>query len=98
MIARPNHGWATDITYCPMARGCVYRCANMDCASRTVLAWRVSATRTADCCVAAREEAIDRCGAPEIFNTDHGAPYTSAAFLTVLRRHAIQIRMDGRGC
>ena len=37
-LDRPNHVWATDITYIPMARGFVYRCAIMDCALRTVLA------------------------------------------------------------
>ena len=97
-LDRPNHVWATDITYIPMARGFVYRCAIMDWASRKVLAWRVSATLTADFCVAAREEAIDRFGAPEIFNTDQGAQFTSDAFVSVLRRHGIQFSMDGRGC
>ena len=41
-IDRPNHVWATDITYLPMARGFVYLCALMDWASRKVLAWCVS--------------------------------------------------------
>ena len=97
-ITRPNHVWATDITYIPMARGFVFRCAIMDWASRKVLAWRVSATLTADFCVAALEEAIDRFGTPEIFNTDQGSQFTSDAFLGVLRRHTIAISMDGRGC
>ena len=97
-IERPNHVWATDITYLPMARGFVYLCAIMDWASRKVLVWRVSATLTADFCVAALEEAIDRFGAPEIFNTDQGSQFTSDAFVSVLHRHAIQISMDGRGC
>jgi putative transposase len=93
-----NHVWATDITYIPMARGFVFLCAIMDWASRKVLAWRVSATLTADFCVAALEDAIDRFGAPEIFNTDQGSQFTSDDFLTVLRRHDIRISMDGRGC
>ena len=41
-IERPNHVWAMDITYVPMARGFVYLAAVMDWASRRVLAWRVS--------------------------------------------------------
>lgn len=98
VIDRPNQVWATDITYIPMARGFVFLCAIMDWATRKVLAWRVSATLTSDCCVAALEEALDRFGAPEIFNTDQGAQFTSAAFLDVLRAHQIQISMDGTGC
>ena len=70
----------------------------MDWASRKVLAWRVSATLTTDFCVAALEEALDRYGTPEIFNTDQGSQFTSDAFLNVLRAHHIQISMDGKGC
>ena len=97
-IRRPNHVWATDITYIPMARGFVFLCAIMDWATRKVLTWRISTTLTSDFCVAALEEALDRFGTPEIFNTDQGAQFTSTAFLDVLRTHDIQISMDGRGC
>ena len=98
VIDQPNQVWATDITYIPMARGFVFLCAIMDWATRKVLAWRISTTLTSDFCVAALEEALDRFGTPEIFNTDQGAQFTSTAFLDVLRRHAIRISMDGTGC
>ena len=97
-IRRPNHVWATDITYIPMARGFVFLCAIMDWATRKVLTWRISTTLTSDFCVAALEEALDRFGTPEIFNTDQGAQFTSTAFLDLLRTHDIQISMDGKGC
>ena len=70
----------------------------MDWATRAGLTWRISTTLTSDFCVAALEEALDRFGTPEIFNTDQGAQFTSTAFLDVLRTHDIQISMDGRGC
>ncbi|MGH2375042.1 MAG: IS3 family transposase [bacterium] len=97
-IERPNHVWAADITYIPMARGFVFLVAVMDWAARKVLTWRVSPTLTSDFCVAALEEALARFGRPEIFNTDQGAQFTSADFLGVLRGHQIQISMDGQGC
>lgn len=97
-VTRPNHVWAADITYIPMARGFVYLVGIMDWASRKVLSWRLSATLTSDFCVAALEEALDRFGCPEIFNTDQGSQFTSAEFLNVLRRRQIQISMDGKGC
>lgn len=97
-VTRPNHVWAADITYIPMARGFVYLVAVMDWASRKVLSWRLSATLTSDCCVAALEDALARYGCPEIFNTDQGSQFTSAEFLNVLRRRQIQISMDGKGC
>jgi putative transposase len=97
-VDRPNHVWATDITYLPMERGFVFLCAILDWATRKVLAWRISTTLTSDFCVTALEEALARYGVPEIFNTDQGAQFTSAAFLDVLRNHRIEISMDGKGC
>ena len=97
-IDRPNHVWATDITYIPMRQGFVYLVAIMDWYSRRVLAWRLSNTLSTDFCVEALEEAITRYGAPEIFNTDQGSQFTSAEFTDVLKTHAIRISMDGKGC
>ena len=97
VIDRPNQVWATDITYIPMRRGFVYLCAVMDWASRRVLAWRLSNTLTTDFCVEAVQEAIDRHGVPEIFNTDQGSQFTSLEFTELLQENKIRISMDGRG-
>ena len=98
IIDRPNHVWAMDTTYIPMQRGFVYLSAVLDWATRRVLAWRLSNTLTADPCVEALEEAIQRYGAPEIMNTDQGSQFTSAAFISVLEHNGIAISMDGKGC
>jgi putative transposase len=97
-IERPNHVWAMDITYVPMARGFVYLAAVMDWASRRVLAWRVSISMSTDFCIEALQEALTRYGPPEIFNTDQGSQFTSIEFTEVLKAHHIAISMDGRGC
>ena len=97
-ITRVNEVWAMDITYIPMAHGFVYLAAVMDWASRRVLSWRVSITLDSAFCIAAVEEAIARYGRPEIFNTDQGAQFTSAAFTGLLLEHGIRISMDGKGC
>jgi putative transposase len=96
-IDRPNQVWAVDITYVPMSRGFMYLVAVMDWHSRKVLSWRLSNTLDTDFCVEALEEAINRFGAPEIFNTDQGAQFTSSSFTNVLKHHDIKISMDGRG-
>ncbi len=96
-IDRPNQVWAADITYIPMNRGFMYLVAVMDWHSRKVLSWQLSNTLDADFCVEALEEAITRFGAPEIFNTDQGAQFTSNDFTDVLKHHDIKISMDGRG-
>ena len=97
-ITRPNHVFAADITYIPMKRGFVYLFAVMDWASRRVLAWRLSNTLTTDFCLEAVQEAIDRYGVPEIFNTDQGSQFTSFEFTQMLKDNHIAISMDGRGC
>ena len=96
-IDRPNQVWAMDITYIPMARGFVYLAAVIDWHTRRVLSWRLSITMEADFCIEAVEEALARHGKPEIFNTDQGSQFTSAAFTGLLHDNAIQISMDGRG-
>jgi putative transposase len=69
-IDRANQVWCADITYIAMSKGFVYLVAVMDWFSRRVLAWRLSITMETDFCVEALQEAMDRYGKPEIFNTD----------------------------
>jgi len=96
-VERANQVWAMDITYIPMARGFVYLAAVVDWFSRRVLAWRLSITMEVEFCLAAVEEALARHGRPEIFNTDQGSQFTSAAFTGLLAENGIAISMDGRG-
>jgi putative transposase len=96
-VDRPNQAWAMDITYIPMARGFVYLAAVVDWFSRRVLSWRVSITMEVAFCLEAAEEALARHGRPEVFNTDQGSQFTSAAFTGMLLDNAIRISMDGKG-
>jgi len=96
-ITRPNQVWAMDITYIPMARGCVYLAVVLDWFSRRVLSWRVSITMEAAFCVETLEEALAKHGKPEIFNTDQGSQFTGTAFTGLLANHGIAISMDGKG-
>ena len=96
-IDRPNQVWAADITYVPIGRGFLYLVAVIDWASRAVLAWRLSNPMDVSFCVSALEEALARFGKPDIFNTDQGSQFTSAAFTGTLAAAGIRISMDGRG-
>jgi putative transposase len=86
-IDRPNRVWCADITYIPLAKGFVYLIAvgaadafrhidplrgPMDWFSRRVLAWCLSTGMETGFCVEALQEALDRYGPPEIFNSDQG--------------------------
>ena len=88
---RPTH------PYIPIGRRFLYLVAIMDWASRAVLAWRLSNTMDVSFCVSALEEALARFGRPEIFNTDQGGQFTSAAFTGALAWTGIRISIDGRG-
>ena len=89
--------WAADITYIPIGRGFLYLVAIMDWASRAVLAWRLSNTMDISFCVARSRRRSRASVKPEIFNTDQGSQFTSAAFTGALAAAGIAISMDGRG-
>jgi len=96
-ITRANQVWASDISFIPMAKGFMYLVAIMDWHTRKVLSWRVSNTMDSDFCVEALQEALNRFGTPEVFNTDQGAQFTADAFTRVLKNHGVTISMDGKG-
>ena len=95
-IERVDQVWSTDITYIRLRRGFVYLVAVLDWYSRYVLAWELAPTLDTEFCVTALEAAL-RYGRPEIFNTDQGAQFTSAAFTGRLEAAGVRISMDGRG-
>ena len=96
-VTRCNQAWAMDITYIPMARGFVYLAAVVDWHSRRVLSWKVSTTMDVHFCIEAVEEAMEKYGKPDIFNTDQGSQFTSQAFTGLLKDNGIRISMDGKG-
>lgn len=96
-IVRVNQVWSTDITYIRLRHGFVYLCAVIDWHSRYVLSWRLSTTLDAAFCVEALQEAVEKYGKPEVFNTDQGCQFTSEDFTSVLESNGIAISMDGKG-
>ena len=68
----------------------------MDWHSRKVLSFRVSNTMDVEFCVEALKDALNRYGAPEIFNTDQGSQFTSHGFTGELKEKNIRISMDGK--
>lgn len=95
-IVRPCQVFSTDITYIRLQRGFVYLIAIIDWYSRFVLDWQLSINMEADFCVETLERVLShsRC---DIFNTDQGSQFTSKIFTDVLKRHQINISMDGKG-
>lgn len=96
-INRANQVWCTDITYLPIGKGYYYLVAIMDWYSRRVLSWRISNTMDVTFCCNALEEALQKYGKPEIFNSDQGSQFTSKDFTQILLQAEVKISMDGRG-
>ena len=96
-ITQPGQVWCADITYIPLGNGHVYLTAVMDWASRYVISWRLSNTLEESFCVECLQEALQREGPPEIFNTDQGSQFTGEAFTGKLKEHKVKISMDGKG-
>lgn len=96
-IDRVHQVWSCDITYIPMKQGFLYLVAVLDWHSRLVLSWRLSNTMDKTFCVEALQDAFERYGKPEIFNSDQGVQFTCEAFITTLSAQGIRISMDGKG-
>ena len=96
-ISYSTQVWSTDITYIKTASGTVYLAAIIDWYSKAVLSWEISNTMDSSLVMRVLDDAIDRFGTPEIFNTDQGSQYTSYVHTQKLKDHGVIISMDGKG-
>ncbi|MBP2834256.1 IS3 family transposase [Aquimarina sp. U1-2] len=96
-ITHSNQVWQTDITYIPMYRGFMYMAAIIDVHSRKILNWSISNSMSAEWCTELLKDTIQQYGAPQIHNSDQGSQYTSELYIATLKKHNIQISMDGKG-
>lgn len=96
-INRVHQVWATDITYIPMQKGFMYLVAIIDLYTRKILSWALSNTLEVNFCTKVLQEALDKYGKPDIFNSDQGSQFTSNEFTTFLEQNNIRISRDGKG-
>ncbi len=96
MVVRPNQVWAIDITYIRLATSWLYLTAVLDWYSRYVISWELDSTLAIGFVMQAVNSSLSQ-AQPEIFNSDQGSHFTSAAYLNRLQQAQIQISMDGRG-
>ncbi len=96
-INHPNHVWAIDITYIPMAKGFLYLTAIIDIYSRFVVGWGIRNSLDAENVLDVLNTAISQHGKPEIINSDQGSQFTCKDWIELLEKENIQISMDGKG-
>jgi putative transposase len=80
-----------------MARGFDCLAVVVDRFSRRVHSCRLSITMAVDRCLEAVQEAVARYRRPELFNTDRGSRFTSAAFIGLLLETVITVSINGCG-
>jgi len=97
IVPHPNQVWSGDITYIPVKGGFLYLAAIIDWHSRALLSWRLSNTMDTSLVTGVLQEAIDKHGVPEIFNSDQGSQYTGKEHTELLGKHGITISMNGKG-
>ena len=96
-IIQANQVWSTDITYIKVKGGFIYLAAIIDWYSKAILAHRISNTMDASLVIDVLNDALEKYGVPEIFNTDQGSQYTSHEHTELLTKNNIKISMDGKG-
>lgn len=96
-ITEVNQVWATDITYIPIKGGFAYLTSIIDIYSRKILAWNLSNTMHRQNSIDVLNEALERYGLPEIFNSDQGSQFTSEEFTGILLANNVSISMDSKG-
>ncbi len=93
---KPNHRWASDITYISTKQGWLYLAVVMDLFSRRIVGWSMSQRMGRHLVVGALRMAIDarRPDGPLVHHSDRGAQYTSDDFRAELARHGIECSMS----
>jgi putative transposase len=96
-INRANQVWCGDITYIRTAKGFMYLAAVLDWHTKSVLSWKISNSMDTLLATEVLQAAINKYGAPEIFNSDQGSQYTSYYHTDLLKKYNIKISMNGKG-
>jgi len=74
----------------------MYLVAIIDLYSRKILWWSLSNALEVNFSTQALQEALNKYGKPDIFNSDQGSQFTSNEFTALLEQHNIGISRDGK--
>ena len=92
-VSYANAVWSGDITYIRTNGGFMYLAAIIDWHSKAILSYKLSNSMDAVLVNAA----LEKYPAPQIFNSDQGSQYTGHEHIEILKKHNIQISMNGKG-
>ena len=96
-VSRCDQVWVGDITYVRLKSRFVYISVLMDVFTRMIRGWQMSQHLTQPLTLKPLQQALRR-SVPEIHHSDQGVQYLSAAYLSTLTRHGVEISVARRGC
>lgn len=97
-LTHPNQAWVGDITYLRVGSTWRYLAIVMDAYSRRIVAWTLTAQRTAAVtCAVLTKAARRRAAAGVIFHSDRGSEYMGTPFCALVRRLGMQQSASVRG-
>lgn len=97
---KPEQIWVSDITYLRITTGFIYLFLITDAYSHKIVGYHLSQTMKASGCVSALNKAISLRSYPDrslIHHSDRGIQYCCDAYVSLLKRHRIQISMTQSG-
>ena len=99
LAQRPNEKWVGDITGIWTQQGWLYLAGIVDCYSRLVVGWAMSATRDEGLVANALQMALERRHPGEglLHHTDRGSQYTSGGYRALLAERGITVSMSRKG-
>ena len=97
--ALPDEKWAVDITYIPTAEGWLYLAGVIDLCSRRIVGWSMADHMKVELVSDALSMALARRrpGDGLLHHSDRGVQYASDDYRHLLRTHAMEASMSGRG-
>ena len=96
-VSRCDQVWVGDITYVRLKARFVYVSLLMDVFTRMIRGWQVSQHLTQPLTLKPLQQALRR-SVPEIHHSDQGVQYLSNAYISMLKKHGIEISVARRGC
>ena len=96
-VCRCDQVWIGDITYVRLKARFVYVSLLMEVFTCRIRGWQLSQYLTQLLTLRPLEQAL-RQSVPEIHHSDQGAQYLSAAYLSTLAQHGVEISVARSGC
>jgi putative transposase len=96
LITRPDQVWVSDITYIRLGQGFVFLAVILDVFTRAIRAWQLGRSLDFELTLKPLQQALKQ-HCPEIHHSDQGIQYAAKMYVSLLKKHHVQISMAAQG-